>query len=112
MYPLDPSTLARFESQKKSPGIAIILAFIFGPFGTFYSSAMAGTVMCFAFLFATLGGVMGLAIASLVNMCVAGFMASEHNENLMAQMYIAQEEQKKNPNYEPPKEEYDFAGGF
>ena len=79
-----------FEEEKKSPGVAVLLAFIFGPFGTFYSSVGAGIVMVFVYLFSLFGSFAGVFFASIVNMFICYFFATEANEKLKAEILIRQ----------------------
>jgi hypothetical protein len=85
-----------YESEKKSPASAVILAFIFGPFGTFYASVGVGCVMCLVYLFSLFGSFVGILIASIVNMFICYFFANESNEKLKAKLLIKQGHEKLN----------------
>ena len=88
----------KYEEEKKSPAAAIVLAFIFGPFGTFYANFGAGVVMCLVYLFSLFGSFLGLVFASVVNMFICYFLASEANDKLKAKFLIEQShEHLENP---------------
>ena len=87
---------AQYENESKSPAVAVILAFIFGPLGTFYSNVGAGFVMTFVYLFSLFGSVVGLLVASVVNMFICYFFANESNEKLKAKLLIKQGHEKLN----------------
>lgn len=74
--------LTNTTDAKKSIGMAVLLAFLFGPFGTFYAHAGAAVVMCFVYLFSLIGGPFGLFFASIVNIVLAAVFVSEHNSKI------------------------------
>jgi len=69
----------------KNVGIAVILAFLFGPLGMFYSTvngALIMLVVSFVAVFVTLG--VGLLLTWPICVIWAGMAAREHNKKLLA----------------------------
>lgn len=69
----------------KSIGLAILLAFLFGPFGLFYASVMGGFIMLVGgILFAIATGGVGGFLVWIGCMVWAGVAANNHNSALAA----------------------------
>ena len=69
----------------KNVGIAVILAFLFGPLGMFYATTSGALIMMAISLiaaFITLG--FGLLLTWPICVIWAGMAASDHNKKLMA----------------------------
>lgn len=75
-------------TEQKNVGIAVVLAFLFGPLGMLYSTVTGAVVMFFcnlAALFLTLG--VGLLITWPLGVVWAGVAASNHNTRTQAMAY-------------------------
>lgn len=77
-------------NERKSVGLAIVLAFLFGPLGIAYVSVGAALAACFITLFVavvTMG--LGLFLAWPASMLWAAYAATEHNRRqLYATRYV------------------------
>lgn len=104
--------LKDYETRKKSPGVAVLLAFIFGPFGTFYSSTGAGFVMLIVYVFSLFGSAVGIFIASVVNMFICYFFTNESNEKLKTEMLMKQMDDLKNSHKDQGEQKYDISSGW
>lgn len=69
--------------SQKSVGVAMLLAFFFGPLGMLYSTVGGAFVMFFATFFVALVTMgFGLFLAWPICVLYAGYAASEHNRRL------------------------------
>lgn len=102
----------KFQKDKKQIWIAVLLGFLFGPLGSIYTSAGLAAAMFFGYLFFTLTvPVLGLLIATCINMFLCYHYSTESNEKLKASLLDQQGREIYNPeaSIEPP---YDIASGW
>lgn len=69
-----------YVGKQKSVGTAVLLSFLFGPLGMFYSTVSGALIMCVVTLFAMLATFgAGIVVTAPICMIWAAYAASEHN---------------------------------
>ena len=74
-------------APRKSVGVAILLAFFFGPLGMFYSTVEGAFIMCVATFFSFFTGIGHFFLAWPICIVWAAMAADAHNRRLAGWAY-------------------------